>query len=50
MNLKDYMKAKKLREASNKLYEVKIAKRGEGRKHGSTKRQRKNHNNDSQRN
>ena len=33
MNLKDYMKAKKERE---------------GKKHGSTKRKRKNHNHDSQ--
>lgn len=48
MKLKEYMSAKKLREAANKEFNIVIGKKGDGKKYGSTKRKRKNHNNDSQ--
>lgn len=47
MNLKEYMAKKKEREAANKA--AKIQKGGKA-KSGNSKRKRKNHDNDSQRN
>lgn len=37
MNLKDYMKVKKLKEATNKTYEIKISKKGDGKKYAESK-------------
>lgn len=48
MKLKEYMSAKKLREAANKEFNIVIGKKGDGKKNGNSKRKRKNHNNDSQ--
>ena len=48
MNLKEYMKAKKLQEAAKKVYNIKPAKKGDGKKNGSRKKQSKNHDHDSQ--
>ena len=51
MKLREYMKAKKLVEESNKLFTIKQVKKGYGRrKYGSSKNKAKNHDHDSQRN
>lgn len=51
MKLKEYMSAKKLTEEANKVRIIKISKKGYGRrKYVNSKKQRKNHDNDSQRN
>lgn len=37
MNVKDYMKAKKLKEAANKTYKIKMSKKGDGKKYAESK-------------
>lgn len=49
MKLKEYMESKKFKEAINKTYEVKIVRRGTGRKYGNRKKQEKTSNLSSQR-
>ena len=49
MKLKEYMEAKKLMEQRQKVLEIKIQKKGTGKKYGNSRRKSKNRNNDSQR-
>ena len=48
MDLKEYMSAKKLREVADKELNIVMGKKGDGKKYGSPKRKRKNHDHDSQ--
>ena len=48
MKLKEYMEAKKLMEQSQKVLEIKIQKKGTGKKYGNSKRKNKNGDNHSQ--